>query len=165
MVSHIPYISLDTYPKVRGTRIKDVAMLIPFTSREPAMFCLIALVLEFLLFKILFRNVFIIGDMLLEFIWDRCRWLICMNVYIFSCDIPFRKSVCKRCFSERENKMYLNIFQSLFCLPDLTIYPAYDREGSKRLPKRVSEIGDAKFEVNKLLQLFFYFSNVKKSDS
>lgn len=47
MVSHIPYISLDTYPKVRGTRIKDVAMLIPFTSREPAMFCLIALVLEF----------------------------------------------------------------------------------------------------------------------
>ena len=34
MVSHIPYISLDTYPKVRGTRIKDVAMLIPFTSRE-----------------------------------------------------------------------------------------------------------------------------------
>lgn len=83
MVSHIPYISLDTYPKVRGTRIKDVAMLIPFTSREPAMFCLIALVLEFLLFKILFRNVFIIGDMLLEFIWDRCRWLICMNVYIF----------------------------------------------------------------------------------
>ena len=57
--------------------------------------------------------------------------------------------------------MYLNIFY----LPDLTIYPAYDREGSKRLPKRVSEIGDAKFEVNKLLQLFFYSSNVKKSDS
>ena len=89
MVSHIPYISLDTYPKVTALEshkrqmIKDVAMLIPFTSREPAMFCLIALVLEFLLFKILFRNVFIIGDMLLEFIWDRCRWLICINVYIF----------------------------------------------------------------------------------
>ena len=50
-------------------------------------------------------------------------------------------------------------------MPDLTIYPAYDREGSKRLPKRVSEIGDAKFEVNKLLQLFFYSSKLKKSDS
>jgi len=32
------------------------------------------------------------------------------NCICFSCDIPFRKSVCKRCFSERENKMYLNIF-------------------------------------------------------
>jgi hypothetical protein len=36
-VSHIPYVSEETYPRVSGIRIKDTAILMPFRSNDAIM--------------------------------------------------------------------------------------------------------------------------------